>query len=90
MIRVVNGSGGTGHRANPKIEGLIISGKTGTAENPHGEPHAWFVGFGRKDKELISVVIMIENGGHGGEVAAPIAKRIFKKYFESEIKIAKK
>ena len=90
MIRVVNGSGGTGHRANPKIEGLIISGKTGTAENPHGEPHAWFVGFGRKDKELISVVIMLENGGHGGEVAAPIAKRIFKKYFESEIKIAKK
>ena len=90
MIRVVNNSGGTGGRANPKIKGLLISGKTGTAENPHGEPHAWFIGYARKNNEVISVVIMLENGGHGGEVAAPIARRIFKKYFELNIEIAKK
>ena len=48
MIRVVNNPGGTGGRANPKIKGLLVSGKTGTAENPHGEPHAWFIGYARK------------------------------------------
>ena len=90
MISVVNNSGGTGGRANPKIKGLLVSGKTGTAENPHGEPHAWFIGYARKNNEVISVVIMLENGGHGGEVAAPIARRIFKKYFELNLEIANK
>ena len=88
MIRVVNDSKGTGRGANPKIKNLLISGKTGTAENPHGEPHAWFIGYGRKNDKLISVVIMLENGGHGGETAAPIARRIFNEYFKSDITVA--
>ena len=72
---------GTGRRSDPDIPGLIIGGKTGTAENPHGEPHAWFIAFGKKDDKMISITIMIENGGSGGEVAAPIAKKVFQYYF---------
>ena len=83
MERVIYAPRGTGRKANPEVKGLKIAGKTGTAENPHGETHAWFIGYGEKDGEKISVVIMVENGGGGGDVAAPIAKNIFKKYFNS-------
>ncbi len=72
---------GTGRGANPHISGLTLAGKTGTAENPHGEPHAWFISYGAKDGEIISVVVLIENGGHGGAVAAPIAKMAYEEVF---------
>ncbi|MDP6532835.1 MAG: penicillin-binding protein 2 [Candidatus Marinimicrobia bacterium] len=89
MEKVVYGLRGTGKSANPKIEGLNIAGKTGTSENPHGEPHAWFIGFGEKDGKQVSLVLLVENSGHGGEVAAPKARRIFSEYFNrSEIKMA--
>ena len=84
MRKVISDPKGTGRRSDPKIPGLKISGKTGTSENPHGEPHAWFIAFGEKDGAMISVVILIENGGHGGEVAAPMARKIFKQYFEDD------
>ena len=48
MRKVVSGSMGTAKKSDPKIPGLIISGKTGTAENPHGEAHAWFIAYGEK------------------------------------------
>ena len=81
MEKTISNTKGTGRRSDPKIQGLKIAGKTGTAENPHGEPHAWFLGYGEKNGEMISVVIMIENGGGGGSVAAPLAKKVFKQYF---------
>jgi len=91
MSKVVTAPKGTGRRSNPKIPGLKIWGKTGTAENPHGEPHAWYIAYGEKDGEMISVVILLENGGHGGEVATPLARNVFKHYFNSnKIKLAKK
>jgi len=81
LTEVVYDNKGTGKAANPNIKNVIISGKTGTAENPHGEPHAWFVGFGKKENDIISMVILIENGGHGGETAAPIAREVFSSHF---------
>jgi len=42
-----------------------LCGKTGTSENPHGEPHAWFCGFAPSDDPRVAVVIMVENGGFG-------------------------
>jgi len=72
---------GTGQGADPHIPGLTLAGKTGTAENPHGEPHAWFISYGEKDGHMISVVVLIENGGHGGAVAAPIAKLAYEQVF---------
>jgi len=91
MKEVVYGKKGTGKLSNPNISGVLVSGKTGTAENPHGETHAWYIGFADYDnKDMISVVVLVENGGGGGSIASPIARKIFKKYNESiNINIAK-
>lgn len=83
LTAVVYDNKGTGKAANPNIKNVIISGKTGTAENPHGEPHAWFVGYGKKENDIVSVAILIENGGHGGETAAPIAREAFRSHFNN-------
>ncbi len=90
MEKTISDVKGTGRAADPRIPGLTLWGKTGTAENPHGEPHAWFVAFGEKSGEMISVVVIIENGGHGGSVAAPIARRVFSKVFSPKVGIAEK
>lgn len=67
---------GTGRAA--RDPDLAIAGKTGTAENPHGPPHAWFVGYAPADDPQLVVAVLIEQGGHGGAVAAPIAKATFR------------
>jgi len=67
---------GTGRAA--RDPDLAIAGKTGTAENPHGPPHAWFVGYAPADDPRLVVAVLVEQGGHGGAVAAPIAKAVFR------------
>ena len=76
MLGVVNERKGTGVLS--RIQGIRVAGKTGTAENPHGEDHAWFVAFAPFNKPEICIVVMIENAGHGGSIAAPIAREIIK------------
>jgi len=70
---------GTGWRAN--IKELAVAGKTGTAQNPHGETHAWFIGFAPYENPEVCITVFIENGGEGGETAAPIARAMLEKYF---------
>jgi penicillin-binding protein 2 len=65
---------GTGN--NAYIPGLAVAGKTGTAQNPHGKDHAWFVCFAPCDRPKIALVVLIENGGGGGGVAAPVARNM--------------
>jgi penicillin-binding protein 2 len=67
---------------NSFVEGLNICGRTGTAQNPHGEDHAWFVSFAPYENPEIIVCVFVENEGGGGKIAAPIAKEIYMKYFE--------
>ncbi|MCL4440847.1 MAG: penicillin-binding transpeptidase domain-containing protein, partial [Firmicutes bacterium] len=67
---------GTGRGAS--IPGLQVAGKTGSAENPHGQPHAWFIGFAPADNPKVAVAVIIENGGAGGKEAAPVAREIMK------------
>jgi len=55
----------------------VVAGKTGTAENPHGKPHAWFVGFYPAHEPKVALAIVVENGGWAGQVAAPIARQFF-------------
>lgn len=80
MVNVVEE--GTGKKA--QIKKVKVAGKTGTAENPHGDDHAWFVGFAPAQKPKIAIVVFVENGGSGGKVAAPIAKKIMKTVLDSE------
>jgi penicillin-binding protein 2 len=77
MLGVVNDRGGTGVLS--RLPQCKVAGKTGTAENPQGEDHAWFVAFAPYEAPEICVVVQIENAGHGGSVAAPIAREIIKR-----------
>lgn len=75
--------GGTGMAAH--IPGIEIAGKTGTAQNPHGKDHAWFIGFAPYENPKIAVAVIIENAGYGGTEAAPIAGRVMEQYLYGEI-----
>ena len=77
MGQVVSHQKGTGKNADPLINGVDVYGKTGTAENPHGEDHAWFIGWMSFLDNNYSIVVLLENAGSGGAVAAPIAKTVF-------------
>ena len=70
---------GTGQAAY--ISKLSIAGKTGTSQNPQGEDHAWFAGFCPLNKPELAFVVFVEHGGHGGVVAAPIAREILVRYY---------
>ncbi len=72
MVTVVNE--GTGGAAG--LGGIQVAGKTGTAENPHGESHAWFIGFAPADNPEVAIAVIVENAGAGGQIAAPIARKI--------------
>jgi len=80
MRRVVEEPGGTGGMA--RIPGVVSAGKTGTAENPHGKDHAWYVGFAPFDQPKIAIAVLVENAGYGGSISAPIAGKVMKRYLE--------
>jgi len=91
MYRAVNsgyGSGGTASVAS--VEGLDICGKTGTAQNPHGNDHSVFICFAPRDNPKIAVAAYVENGGFGATWAAPIASLLVEKYLNGEISAERK
>ncbi|MFH1312932.1 MAG: penicillin-binding protein 2 [Candidatus Eisenbacteria bacterium] len=79
MLAVVEGPQGTGRAA--RVPGIRVAGKTGTAQNPHGDDHASFVCYAPFEEPEIVIFVMVENGGHGGAVAAPIAGELLAYYF---------
>ena len=79
MVEVVRN--GTGTAAN--ITGIKVAGKTGSAENPHGKAHAWFVGFAPADNPEIAIAVVVENAGSGGANAGPIAREIILQHLNS-------
>jgi len=83
MTEVVNAPDGTGRYA--AVEGLEIAGKTGTAQVPGKNSHAWFVGFSPIQNARASLVVLVEHGGMGGLVAAQIAASVFQKMKELEL-----
>ena len=85
MYRVVNGNG-TGYAA--RIGGATVAGKTGTAQNPHGQPHAWFVGYAPYKTPKIAVAVIVENGGYGGDAAAPLAASVIRRYLFGNVQPA--
>lgn len=72
-------------RLSAKVDSLIICGKTGTIQNPHGEAHSAFVAFAPKIKPKIAIAVYIENGVWGARFAAPIASLIIEKYLKGRI-----
>jgi penicillin-binding protein 2 len=80
MFLVVNGHGTATHI---KLPDIAICGKTGTAQNPHGKDHAWFVGFAPYENPKIAIAVLVENIGFGGTHAAPIAKKVIQAYMNS-------
>ena len=76
---------GTARVAN--LPGLDIAGKTGSTEfaaSKNGKTHAWFVGFAPLDHPRIAVAVLLEDAGHGGDVAAPVAAEVIRKYLQTK------
>jgi len=80
---VVQGEHGTAR--GRKNKAYNISGKTGTAQNPHGENHSWFVAFAPSEDPRIVVTALVENGGHGSDVAAPLVGKIIDYYLKKNV-----
>ena len=96
LIGVVCEPTGTGTKA--RVKGITVAGKTGTAQvialekdktggNKEETPsefidHAWFVAVAPAEKPAIALAVLVENGGHGGSAAAPIAKELIKAYLQ--------
>jgi penicillin-binding protein 2 len=78
MERVVMDNSGTGGRA--RVGNFRIAGKTGTAQNPHGEDHAVFACFATVDDPRIVVAVVCEESGHGGSMAAPVAQKVLQQF----------
>lgn len=72
MVATVNG--GTATAAG--LAGVPVAAKTGSAQNPGGEAHAWLVAFAPASEPRVAVAVIVENAGAGGAVAAPIAREI--------------
>lgn len=77
MLKVVEE--GTGGRA--RVKGVTVAGKTGTAQNPHGEDHAWFVCYAPAENPEVALAVLLEHAGGGGANAAPVAARWLASYF---------
>lgn len=102
LVGVVNEPGGTGGRS--RLEGIAVGGKTGTAQvvrlpeyrekNVFAVPykyrdHAWFIAFAPAENPEIAVAVLVEHGGHGGSVAAPVAHAVMQEYFAQKTGRAK-
>jgi peptidoglycan glycosyltransferase len=74
LVGAVEGPGAFAFGA--KIPNVHVAGKTGTAENPAGSPHGWFVGFAPAESPTVAVAVIIENSGQGGVDAAPVGGKV--------------
>ncbi|MDI9341111.1 MAG: penicillin-binding transpeptidase domain-containing protein [Sediminibacterium sp.] len=68
-----------------KIKDIVMCGKTGTAQNPHGKDHAVFLAFAPRENPKIAIACIIENAGFGGTWSAPIVSLMVEKYLKGKI-----
>ena len=101
MMAVMHGSHGTARRAGQQLS-YRIAAKTGTSQlvslPQDGEAakdtperlkdHALFIAFAPAERPRVALALVIENGGSGGKIAAPIARRIFDYYFLERLRRA--
>jgi penicillin-binding protein 2 len=79
MLGVVETPGGTAYWT--RLPNIPVAGKTGTAQNPHGKDHSWYMCYAPADNPKIAMAFIVENAGHGSEVAAPMARDFIREYF---------
>lgn len=84
METAVNGTAGATARI-AALKDIIVCGKTGTAQNPHGKDHSVFVAFAPKDDPKIAIAVYVENAGFGATYAAPVASLMIEKYLKGQI-----
>jgi penicillin-binding protein 2 len=84
MEAVVNGGAG-GTALGAALKDIIVCGKTGTAQNPHGDNHSVFIAFAPKINPKIAIAVYVENAGFGATYAAPVASLMIEKYIKGEI-----
>lgn len=82
MEQAVN-EGGTA--ATSALKDIVICGKTGTAQNPHGKDHSVFIAFAPKVDPKIAIAVYVENAGFGATYAAPVASLMIEKYIKGQI-----
>ena len=84
MLEAVEGDLGRQFTPGAKIPGVPTAGKSGTAElGGSGEPHSWFIGFAPADAPRVAIAVLVEQGGRGGERAAPLAGELMAAYLET-------
>jgi penicillin-binding protein 2 len=102
LADVVTGPGGTGGAARSPL--IKVAGKTGTAQviemkgaylkseqlSYFSRDHAWFVAYAPVENPQVAIAVLVEHGGHGGEAAAPMAKKVFEKFVEQQKRPADK
>jgi penicillin-binding protein 2 len=84
MDWAVNKPHGTARLA--RVDSITVCGKTGTAENPHGEDHSIFMAFAPKENPKIAIAVYVENSGFGGTWAAPVAGLMIEYYLTDTVK----
>ncbi len=84
MLNVFQGSHGTARMSH--IDSILVAGKTGTAENPHGLDHSILMAFAPVDNPQIAIAVIVENAGYGSTWAAPIASLMIEKYIKGDVK----
>jgi penicillin-binding protein 2 len=78
-------TGGTCRGINLSSHGIVVCGKTGTAENPHGRDHSAFMGFAPKDEPKVAIAVYVENAGYGASCAVPVGRLMLEKYLLGNI-----
>ncbi len=85
MTRAVEGDLGRLFTDGAKVPGVLTAGKSGTAQlGGAGEPHSWFIGFAPADAPTVAIAVVVEQGGRGGQRAAPLAGSMLRAYFEAQ------
>ena len=82
MTLAVEGPLGRLFTTGAAVPGIQTAGKSGTAQlGGTGEPHSWFIGFAPADAPQVAIAVLVEQGGRGGERAAPLAGHMLATYF---------
>ena len=85
IIDGMQGAVDHGTSTSARLKDIVVCGKTGTAQNPHGKDHSVFVAFAPRENPKIAVAVLVENGGWGATWAVPIGGLMIEKYLRDSI-----